>query len=158
VGKPATAGEFFVTNATNATMRKFGWPGTRIAETGHWAVMLRPQQCTLGALILACEQPVTAFGQVDAAGHADLGVAVKAVEAMLQGAVGYERLNYLMLMMVDPDVHFHVLPRYHGEKTWEDLTVPDAGWPGPPRLDAFVQPGADTATALISHLRAHWPG
>ena len=23
-----------------------------------------------------------------------------------------DKLNYLMLMMVDPDVHFHVLPRY----------------------------------------------
>jgi diadenosine tetraphosphate (Ap4A) HIT family hydrolase len=143
---------------TNATMRKFGWPGTRIAETEHWAVMLRPQQCTLGALVLACKQPVTAFGQVDAAGHADLGLAVKAVEAMLQAAVGYERINYLMLMMVDPDVHFHVLPRYHGEKTRQNLAVPDAGWPGPPRLDAFVQPGAEEATALIAHLQAHWPG
>ena len=60
---------------TNATMRKFGWPGTRIAELEHWAVMLRPQQCTLGAVILACKQPVTAFGEVDAAGIAELGSA-----------------------------------------------------------------------------------
>jgi diadenosine tetraphosphate (Ap4A) HIT family hydrolase len=142
---------------TNATMQKFGWPGTRIAETDHWAVMLRPQQCTLGALVLACKQPVTAFAAVDAAGHADLGVAVKGVETMLQAAVGYQRINYLMLMMVDPDVHFHVLPRYDGEKTYAGLTVADAGWPGPPRLDAFVQAGATEATALIAQLRAHWP-
>ena len=27
----------------------------------------------------------------------------------------YERINYLMLMMVDPHVHFHVIPRYSGE-------------------------------------------
>lgn len=143
---------------TNPTMQKFGWPGTRIAETEHWAVMLRPQQCTLGALVLACKQPVTAFGDVDAAGHADLGLAVQGVEAMLQAAVGYEKINYLMLMMVDADVHFHVFPRYPGEKTYQDLAVEDAGWPGPPRLDAFVEPGADRAAALIAHLRAHWPG
>jgi len=139
-------------------MQKFGWPDTRIAEMEHWAVMLRPQQCTLGALVLACKQPVPAFGQVDAAGHAELGVAVKAVEAMLQGALGYEKINYLMLMMVDPDVHFHVLPRYQGAKTHQDLTVPDAGWPGPPRLDAFAEPDEEAAAALISQLRAHWPG
>jgi diadenosine tetraphosphate (Ap4A) HIT family hydrolase len=153
-----TAGAFPVNNATNPTMQKFGWPGTRIAELDHWAVMLRPQQCTLGAVILACKQPVTAFGQVDAAGHRELGLAVKAVEAMLQTAVGYEKINYLMLMMVDPDVHFHVFPRYDGENTFRDLTVPDSGWPGPPRLDAFVQPDPDTAAALITHLQAHWPG
>ena len=143
---------------TNATMRKFGWPASRIAETEHWAVMLRLQQCTLGALVLACKQPVTAFGHVDAAGHADLGLAIKSVEAMLQATVGYEKINYLMLMMVDPDVHFHVFPRYHGEATYQGLSVPDAGWPGPPRLDAFVQPDADAATALIAHLQSSWPG
>ena len=143
---------------TNATMQKFGWPETKIAELEHWAVMLRSQQCTLGAVILACKQPVTAFGEVDAAGIAELGLAVTAVEAMLQAAIGYEKINYLMLMMVDPDVHFHVFPRYDGEQTHHGLTVPDAGWPGPPRLDAFVQPGPDAAAALISHLQAHWPG
>jgi diadenosine tetraphosphate (Ap4A) HIT family hydrolase len=142
---------------TNATMQKFGWPDTRIADTEHWVVLLRPQQCTLGALVLACKQPVTAFGEVDAAGHADLGTAVKAVEAMLQAALGYEKINYLMLMMVDPDVHFHVFPRYDGAKTFQDINVQDAGWPGPPRLDAFVQPDTDVAAALIAHLRTCWP-
>lgn len=143
---------------TNPTMQKFGWPGTRIADMEHWAVMLRPQQCTLGAVILACKQPVTEFGHVDAAGYAELGLAVKAVESMLQSAIGYEKINYLMLMMVDRDVHFHVVPRYQGNKNHHGVSVPDTGWPGPPRLDAFVEPGPDAAAALISHLRAHWPG
>jgi diadenosine tetraphosphate (Ap4A) HIT family hydrolase len=142
----------------NATMQKFGWPGTRIAELEHWAVMLRPQQCTLGALVLACKEPVGAFGDVSAAGHAELGVAVKAVETMLQTAIGYQKINYLMLMMVDPDVHFHVFPRYDGEKTLRDFAVADAGWPGPPRLDAFAEPDADALAALIAHLQAHWRG
>lgn len=141
----------------NATMRKFGWPDTRIAELEQWAVMLRMQQCTLGAVVLACKQPVTAFGDVDAAGHAELGVAVKAVEAMLSAAVGYQKINYLMLMMVDPDVHFHVLPRYEGARSHAGLTVADAGWPGPPRLDAFATPDAAQAAALAAHLKAHWP-
>ena len=142
----------------NATMRKFGWPDTRIAELDHWAVMLRMQQCTLGSLVLACKEPVTEFGKVSAAGHAELGRAVAAVERMLKAAVGYQKINYLMLMMVDPDVHFHVLPRYEGEKSHGGLRVPDVGWPGPPRLDAFVEPDAGAAAELIAHLRAHWPG
>ena len=142
----------------NATMRKFGWPGTRIAELEHWAVMLRLQQCTLGALVLACKQPATRFSDVDAAGFAELGVAVKAIEAMLQKAIGYQKINYLMLMMVDPDVHFHIFPRYEGEKTHHGLRVPDTGWPGPPRLDAFAEPADESTALLIAHLQAHWPG
>lgn len=143
---------------TNATMQKFGWPKTRIAELEHWAVILRPQQPTLGALILACKQPVTAFSEVDGAGFRELATAVKSIEAMLQAVVGYEKINYLMLMMVDADVHFHVLPRYSGERSLEGLTVGDAGWPAAPRLDAFVEPDAETAARLIARLRAHWPG
>jgi len=142
---------------TNATMRKFGWPDARIAELDHWAVMLRPQQCTLGSLVLACKQPVTAFGDVDADGHAELGIAVKAIEAMLRSAVGYDKINYLMLMMVDPDVHFHVLPRYQGSRAHAGLELADAGWPGPPRLDIFVEPDPKQTAALVAHLRAHWP-
>lgn len=142
---------------TNATMQKFGWPETRIADLKHWSVMLRMQQCTLGAVVLACKQPVTAFGDVDAAGHAELGIAVKAVEMMLQAAIGYDKINYLMLMMVDPDVHFHVLPRYAGSRAHAGLEVADAGWPGPPQLGAFVQPDPEQAAALIAHLRDHWP-
>ncbi len=142
---------------TNATMQKFGWPATRIAELDHWAVMFRAQQPTLGALVLACKEPVQAFGAVSPEGFAELGEAVAAIETMLAAAVGYEKINYLMLMMVDPDVHFHVLPRYAGEKAHGSLVVPDAGWPGPPRLDAHVEPGPDAAGEFMAHLRAHWP-
>lgn len=142
---------------SNGTMRKFGWPGTRIAELEHWAVMLRPQQCTLGALVLACKQPVTEFGAVSAAGMAELGVAVHAVETMLKSAVGYEKINYLMLMMVDPDVHFHVLPRYPGSRSLAGVSAADAGWPGPPRLDIFAEPGPAERAALTAQLGARWP-
>jgi len=141
---------------TNATMRKFGWPGTRIAELEHWAVMLRPQQCTLGAVVLACKQPVTAFGAVDAAGMAELGLAVTAVEAMLQAAVGYEKINYLMLMMVDPDVHFHVLPRYESEREFEGVRFTDDAWPGPPQITASQDVPESVFDALKADLVARF--
>ena len=139
-----------------ATLRKFGWPASVIAETAHWNVLLRPQQPTLGALVLVCTQPVTAFGDVDAAGHADLGRVVSAVERMLAAAVGYEKINYLMLMMVDPDVHFHVLPRYAGTRSFAGIELPDTGWPGPPALASGVTLDGGQSDALVSHLRAHW--
>jgi diadenosine tetraphosphate (Ap4A) HIT family hydrolase len=142
----------------NDTFHKFGWPETRIAETDHWAVMLRPEQPTLCALVLGCKQPVTAFGAVDAAGMADLGRAVAGVEAMLRAAVQAEKVNYLMLMMVDPDVHFHVLPRHAGTRTLAGLTMSDAGWPGPPVLGGGRVLEAAERRALRDALAALWPG
>jgi diadenosine tetraphosphate (Ap4A) HIT family hydrolase len=142
----------------NDTFRKFGWPETRIAETDHWAVMLRPEQPTLGAVVLGCKLPVRAFGEVGAAGMADLGRAVAGVEAMLAAAVRYEKINYLMLMMVDPDVHFHVLPRYAGSREATGIALPDPGWPGPPQLGAGRRLSGEEIGRMVRFLARHWPG
>ena len=44
-----------------------------------------------------------------------------------------------MLMMVDPNVHFHVIPRYSEPRSWNGIEFPDAGWPGPPQLGGAIQ-------------------
>ena len=142
----------------NETFAKFGWPGTRIAETDHWAVMLRPEQPTLGALVLGCKLPVRAFGEVGAEGMADLARAVAGVEAMLAAAVDYEKINYLMLMMVDPDVHFHVVPRYSGTREAAGLALADPGWPGPPQLAGGRKLSPEEMAAMVRFLAPHWPG
>lgn len=141
---------------TNATMQKFGWPATRMAELEHWAVALRPQQPTAGSLVVICKQPVTAFSEVDQAGFAELGRVVGGVERMLQATVGYEKINWLMLMMMDPDVHFHVLPRYAGTRGLAGIEIEDAGWPGPPRLDRFAEPDATVRAGMVAGLAAAW--
>jgi diadenosine tetraphosphate (Ap4A) HIT family hydrolase len=141
----------------NDTMKAFGWPETVLGETDHWVVMLRPAQPTLGACVLACKSDATALSGIPAEAHADMAVATAKLEGMLQAAVGYEKINYMMLMMVDPNVHSHVLPRYEGTKSHGDLEVPDAGWPALPQLGAAVTPTPEQRAALLAHLKAHWP-
>ncbi|QGP78832.1 HIT family protein [Sphingobium sp. CAP-1] len=123
----------------NATIEKFGYPATLIAEFTHWVVLLRPAQPTLGSLILAAKSDATAFGDLPAAAHAELKTVTATIEAALGKAVDYAKINYLMLMMVDPHVHFHVIPRYDGERSATGVTVADAGWPGQPDLSAAVK-------------------
>lgn len=141
----------------NATQEKFGYPETLIAEGEHWSVQLRPEQPTLGALVLVCREPVAAFGAVSPAGFAELGRLVQDIEALLREFVDYERINYLMLMMVDRDVHFHVLPRYHGVRQWQGRSFADAGWPGPPALGRAVALDRAAAAELATRLRHLWP-
>ena len=141
---------------TNSTARKFGHPRTKVAETDHWLVLARPQQPTFGSLVLVCKEEATAFSDLSAAAFADLKIAVDGVEALLRSAVAYERINYLMLMMVDPDVHFHVIPRYEGERSHGGHTFPDAGWPGPPALASHVALGEEEAAALAAEFAALW--
>lgn len=141
---------------TNPTETKFGDPATRIAQTSHWTVLLRPKQPTLGALVLICREPVHAFSELSPEAFADLRATLRRVEFALTDVIAYERINYLMLMMVDPDVHFHVLPRYAGLRTFEGLEFPDTGWPGAPALEPAVTMPAPARDAMIERLRAAW--
>lgn len=140
----------------NPTEIKFGDPATRIAQTSHWTVLLRPKQPTLGALVLVCREPVHAFSELSLEAFADLRATVQRVEYALREVIGYERINYLMLMMVDPDVHFHVLPRYAGARSFEGVEYPDTGWPGPPALEPSVTMNAAARDAMIERLRKAW--
>jgi diadenosine tetraphosphate (Ap4A) HIT family hydrolase len=140
----------------NATELKFGDAGNRIAQTSYWSVLLRPRQPTLGSLVLVCREDAKAFGDVSAAAFADLQAVVKSIEAALRDVVGYERINYLMLMMVDPDVHFHVIPRYSVTREFAGATFPDNGWPGPPALEPAVVPEPAVSEALRTRLIEAW--
>ncbi len=137
-------------------MQKFGFPHTAIAEAGRWTVLVRPKQPTLGSLVLVCRDEATAFSDVSPEAFADLAEAVRTIERVLRAHVGYERINYLMLMMVDPDVHFHVIPRYEGAREHAGVAYPDKGWPGPPDLASGVDLAGEALDALVSALKSRW--
>lgn len=122
----------------NPTIVKFGYPATLLREFEHWLVLLRPAQVTLGSLVLAAKSDATAYRDLPRAAFAEQADVVNAVETALSGFCQYERINYLMLMMVDPNIHFHVIPRYSAPRQWSGIEFPDAGWPGPPQLGKMV--------------------
>ncbi|BAI97274.1 HIT family protein [Sphingobium sp. TA15] len=140
----------------NATIEKFGYPSTLIAEFAHWLVLLRPAQPTLGSLVLAAKSDAEAFGDLPPAAHAELASVTKAIESALGQAVGYGKINYLMLMMVDPHVHFHVLPRYEGSREHAGVAVPDAGWPGQPDLGSAAKLSPEQIAALTGWLKLYF--
>jgi diadenosine tetraphosphate (Ap4A) HIT family hydrolase len=141
----------------NATIEKFGWPATLIRDYRHWVVLLRPAQPTLGALVLAAKSDATSFGDLPPEAHAELATVTKEIETALSGAVAYQKLNYLMLMMVDPHVHFHVIPRHEGEREKDGISITDAGWPAIPALGQAVTLDADQIKALSGWLKGLWP-
>lgn len=137
----------------NATMEKFGWPATIVAEFVHWTVLARTAQPTLGALVLAAKSDATAFGDLPDGAHGELKAVTAAIEAALTAAVDYAKLNYLMLMMVDPHVHFHIIPRYDGAREWHGHTFTDAGWPKVPDLSHAISLDGDELAALVEWLK-----
>ena len=138
----------------NQTIEKFGYPGTLIKEYDHWVVLLRPAQATLGALILACKDEANRFSDITPAAFTEMGLAVSDIERGLGSLFEYQKLNYLMLMMVDPDVHYHVLPRFEADQNYAGTTFTDPGWPGPPNVGHDNEADAEVKEKLIAALKA----
>lgn len=141
----------------NQTMEKFGYPDTLVRDYRLWSVQLRPKQATLGALVAICKEPARSFGQLSREAFAELQQVTAGIETALRSSFGYTKLNYLMLMMVDPDVHFHVLPRYPESQQFRGVSFEDPGWPGPPDIGFDNETDAATRAALIELLQSNWP-
>jgi diadenosine tetraphosphate (Ap4A) HIT family hydrolase len=140
----------------NATMRKFGAPQTIIRSFQYWSVLLRPAQATLGALVLAAHEPAQAFSQLSPASFAELHSVTGQIESALAKAFHYDKINYLMLMMVDPDVHFHVIPRYAQSMPFAGMEFIDAGWPAMPNLGQVNTTDAAINQHIMNHLQSCW--
>ena len=143
-------------NAVNATTEKFGYPATLVREYDHWVVLLRPSQVTLGSLILGAKSDATAYGQLPEQAFTEQAVVVAAIEKALAAFCRFERINYLMLMMVDPHVHFHVIPRYADIRDWGGVKLADHGWPGPPDLKSAIALSAGQISDLRDDLQTYF--
>ena len=80
------------------------------------------------------------------------------IETALGAFRPYQKINYLMLMMVDKDVHFHVLPRYQNAQDFDGTAYPDTGWPAVPDLATGVKLDAAGLASIGAAIRDAWPG
>jgi diadenosine tetraphosphate (Ap4A) HIT family hydrolase len=139
--------------AIHDTMRKFGYPASLVRDFGPWVALVRPQQPTLGSLVLVCTERTTAFGAISDEAFAALAPAVREIEGALAAAFRYDKINWLMLMMVDKEVHFHVIPRYSEPREFGGRTFADAGWPLAPELDKAFALDSSGLETLVRHLQ-----
>ena len=140
----------------NSTFLKFNGPSTLVHRYEHWSVLVRPKQVTAGSLVLINNGPQIAFSELPTAAFGELGVVTADIEATLSTVFNYDKINYLMLMMVDPHVHFHVIPRYENIVHFGTWELEDSGWPGVPDLGSgSADPGL--VDAVLPRLRADWP-
>ena len=137
-----------------ATLEKFGYPSSLIKEFEHWMVLLRPQQVTLGSVILIEKSGQTRLSDLSTESFVEYGQVVKKLEKALESLFQYNKINYLMLMMVDPEVHFHVIPRYEAERVYGGVRFIDHGWPKLPDLARHVELPEEDSNGLIIQIRS----
>ncbi|MCT4617429.1 MAG: HIT family protein [Candidatus Gracilibacteria bacterium] len=118
----------------NETINKFGYPKTLLKEYKHWVVLLRPKQATLGAMILAHKGNEERLSEVSKEAFIEYGEIIKDIEKILKETFDYDIMNYLMLMMKDKQIHYHVIPRYSKVVDFEGIKCNDEGWPKAPNM------------------------
>lgn len=141
----------------NETLLKFKYPESLIKEYDHWVVLLRPAQVTIGSLVLASPEDATRFPDLPPESFAGLKKASADMEAALSTSFGQDKINYLMLMMVDPHVHYHVIPRYAGTVRFDGDDYRDPFWPGPPDVTHALDLSEERLAAIQECIRANWP-
>ncbi|MBX7146455.1 MAG: HIT family protein [Alphaproteobacteria bacterium] len=141
---------------TNQTLLTFNYPNSIIHEYHNWAVLLRPQQITLGSLILATKSNATSFSNLQEPCFIELPTVIKNIEHSLKKIFNYQKINYLMLMMVDPHVHWHVIPRYDQPQLFDTISFQDPGWPALPNFKHTTALSQDQYDHLLSFIKKQW--
>ena len=105
--------------------------------------------CTIGRQKRMADMAPGAFTELE--------LVFKGAEGALRGEFGADRVNHLMLMMVDPHVHWHLIPRYESPRSIGSTTIADTAWPGPPDLTSGAELPESDRASLRAALLAAWP-
>ncbi|MCT8139016.1 hypothetical protein H1D32_15690 [Anaerobacillus sp. CMMVII] len=122
-----------------------------IYETEHWIWSVRPNQGTIGAGILSLKRECVTFSGLEQNEFSDLNNIIKIIESTLKSTLNYDVINYLMLMMIDKHVHYHVFPRYKNPVSFLDEVWKDETWPALPSLmgDTLMNDKLQEITKII---------
>lgn len=127
---------------------KFRIQELELFRQGRWLVSLRPGQLTLGSMVVSDTRGAESFAELELEGGRDWLAAVARFERLVKGHFGADKVNVIALMMVDPVVHFHLLPRYSSAVNRYERDWSDPWWPKPPTFG-----GPDTETELLLRIR-----
>ena len=96
----------------NITAQKFSIEKNLLKEYNHWFLLYRNQQVTKGSMVLIVKGDYKAFSELSIEVLKELKYVYSDIEFKLKIFLGFEKINYLALMMMDPHVHYHIFPRY----------------------------------------------
>ena len=105
---------------------------------------------------MACKGEATSLGSLGPAAFGELATVTAQLETALRRALQPDKYNYLLLMMVDKHVHFHVIPRYGDPRHLSGASFADKHWPKPPILSDTLKMEPAQQRALTELVRQSW--
>ena len=143
-------------NIHQTILKKFMYPDSLIKEYNYWYWLIRPEQITLGSSIIITKSQYDNFSDLPEKVFHELQLVIKEMESGLRMTFQYNKINHLMLMMNDPTVHFHTIPRYKKDIIFQDKKFIDKGFPGIPDFSSInkctLEELTDIKTCIIENL------
>ena len=136
----------------NVFVVKFKLDEFLIKKTNFWTISLHPQQPTIGSLVLSLNRKCEKMSLITVEESKDLSLVFQEVEKMLELTFLPDKINYLALMMIDEQVHFHVIPRYSKIVKLKDNEYKDNTWPGPPSFNE-INIGTSEFTSILNQFK-----
>jgi diadenosine tetraphosphate (Ap4A) HIT family hydrolase len=125
-------------NFSNEFRKKFQLDKLTILQNEHWILSVRPEQLTLGSMVLSSAKGKVELSQLSAEEGAEMVRLLGIAERLAKEKFGAVRINVLCLMMQDPLVHFHILPRYKKNVVFNDDVWIDKDYPKPPAIKPII--------------------
>src|SRR3989338_2361039 len=137
-------------------LKKFRYPELSVKEYNNLVILCRFNHMTLGSLVLFCKDDVNEFSKISKESFAELPQVIIEIETKTKELFQNDKINYLMLMMVDQVVHFHILPSYSSDREFEGFTFKDFSWPKKPNLDLMNKIDEDMLLKITLKLRNYF--
>ena len=103
-------------------------PTRMIAESERWAICLNSDQTLLGRCYLLLKRPESDVTALSDAEISELWIVARKMKDVLEALWAPDHYNYAFLMNVDPQVHFHVIPRYRERREFAGGTFVDGSY------------------------------
>jgi diadenosine tetraphosphate (Ap4A) HIT family hydrolase len=116
-------------------INKFNLNELIVYQGTFWTWSLRTPHPTLGSSILFLNKPKNSLSEISDEENVEFLKIIKIIEFTLKLEFNYSKINYFCLMMFDPFVHFHIVPRYHTQYSYNNSFYIDDNYPKLPDLN-----------------------
>lgn len=105
-------------------------PQFLIAQSPSWSVCLNRNQDLIGRCYVLLRRPETDVTAITDTELSELWGVVRVARKALDGLFEPDHYNFAFLMNVDPQVHFHIIPRYKTRREFAGGTFVDGNFGG----------------------------
>ena len=146
-----------MTNCTICDNDVFDKKNNLIKEYKYWNFLIRNRNSTLGNCVVVLKRHATALGDVTQEEMAEFSVVTREAEHALKKAWNYDKINWMLLMMQDNHVHFHVLPRYAAKRAFGGKEWIDDAWPAMAKIFTEQKPqlSSDLLFKMKTEIQKH---